>query len=460
MSLILIQNTIIALCSQLNVLAELNFRKNKLNMSDSLKGFGRLFLSLGLLVLLFCVQVDAQVNKASAYPDRIVLNLQEDASTSLAVSWRTNTEISEGFCELQPLSDTRINPADSKTFKAETSKHFFTSETEPAINCNHHTYIFKDLTPGEKYLYRVGTKDYWSEWLEFSTPDNKSNEFSFLYFGDPQNDLKSQWSRMIRRAYKTNTDCSFILYAGDVINHAGNDTEWDEWFKAGSFIYGSVPQVMTPGNHDYDDLTLDPHWNAQFSLPSNGPKGLEGTCYFTDFKNLRLISFDSAADGELENEDGYEVQAQKAWLDSVLRTNTKEWVIVTTHLPFYSPKESRDNALIRRNFQPILEKYNVDMVLTGHDHSYGRGTATDSSNPDDAIMYVVSVSGPKLYPAGDKDWMQQKGSYIQLFQNINIRENVLEYEAFTASGELHDKFALKKNKKGKIKLVEQKPEKE
>lgn len=427
-------------------------------MNKGLVRINKSVLSLGLVLLLFCNQLSAQINKATSFPDRIVLNLPEDASTSMAVSWRTDVDISEGYCELQVLSGTRIDPADSKSFKAITSLHEFTSESEPTIVCNHHTYVFENLVPGEKYMYRVGAKDFWSEWLEFSTPDNLTNEFSFLYFGDPQNDIKSQWSRMIRRAYKTNPDCSFVLYAGDIINHAGNDTEWDEWFKAGSFIYGSVPQVMTPGNHDYDDLMLDPHWNAQFTQANNGPKGLEGTCFFVDYKNLRLISFDSAADGELENENGYEVTAQKAWLDSVLKTNTKEWVIVTTHLPFYSPKESRDNALIRRNFQPILEKYNVDMVLTGHDHSYGRGTATDSSDPDNAIMYVVSVSGPKLYPAGDKDWMQQKGSYLQLFQNINIKDNVLVYEAYTASGELHDKFTLKKNGKGKNKLVEQKPE--
>jgi hypothetical protein len=427
-------------------------------MNERLHRVGKLILGFGIMVLVLCIQVDAQVNKATSFPDRIVLNLTEDPSSSMAVSWRTNTETSEGYCELQPLSGTRINPADSKSFKAITSSYEFTSESEPTINCNHHTYVFEGLTPGEEYMYRVGAKDYWSEWLEFSTPDNKTNEFSFLYFGDPQNDIKSQWSRLIRRAYKTNPDCSFILYAGDIINHAGNDTEWDEWFKAGSFIYGSVPQVLTPGNHDYDDLMLDPHWNAQFTQANNGPKGLEGTCFFVDFKNLKLISFDSAADGELENENGYEVTSQKAWLDSVLRTNTKEWVIVTTHLPFYSPKESRDNALIRRNFQPILEKYKVDMVLTGHDHSYGRGTATDSSNPDNAIMYVVSVSGPKLYPAGDKEWMQQKGSYLQMFQNINIKDKVLVYEAYTASGELYDKFTLKKNSKGNKKLVEQKPD--
>ena len=174
-------------------------------MNERLNRFGKLILGLGIFALVICGQLNAQINKATSFPDRIVLNLTENASNSMAVSWRTNTEISEGYCELQILSGTRINPADSKSFKAITSSHEFTSESEPTINCNHHTFTFKGLMPGDKYLYRVGTKEYWSEWLEFSTADDNSNEFSFLYFGDPQNDIKSQWSRMIRRAYKLET---------------------------------------------------------------------------------------------------------------------------------------------------------------------------------------------------------------------------------------------------------------
>ena len=218
-----------------------------------------------------------------------------------------------------------------------------------------------------------------------------------------------------------------------------------------------IPQVLTPGNHDYDEYTLDPHWNAQFTQEHNGPKGLEGTCFFVDYKNLKIISFDSAAEGELEDENGYALLTQKVWLDSVLSANTREWVIVTSHLPFYSPKESRDNKHIRKHFQPILEKHGVDMVLSGHDHSYGRGMASDNTEVKPSVVYVVSVSGPKLYEAGNKEWMQQKGSHMQFFQNISINDNQLKYQAYTASGELFDSFLLKKQKNGKNKMIDQKP---
>lgn len=387
----------------------------------------------------------AQVNAPTPYPDRVVLNLTENPATSVAVTWRTDVAVSEGFCELQPAAEGPVNKEDSKTFKAKTTTIKYEYGDDPVIDANQHSFVFTDLIPGKKYIYRVGTADYWSEWFEYQTPSADDNKFSFIYLGDPQNDLKSQWSRVIRAAYSHAPDCGFILYCGDLINRAGRDVEWHEWFHAGSYIYGMVPQVMTPGNHDYDGLMLDPHWNAQFTQPANGPKGLEGTCFVIDYKNLRLIAIDSAADSELRNEDGFKLDAQKEWLDSVLQANTKEWVIVTTHLPFYSPKENRDNKHLRDNFQPILERYKVDLVLSGHDHSYGRGRATDNLKNGYEVMYVVSVSGPKMYEAGDKDWMKVSAAFKQLYQVITIDGNELNYQSFTATGELFDEFKLSKN---------------
>lgn len=412
-------------------------------------------LLIALLTISACLHHNAfgQQNAAKPFPDRIILNLAEDASTSLAVTWRTDLTITESFCELQQITPSRIDPANTQSFKAKTRAVSYEYEGEPTIEANQHSYIFSNLVPGEKYLYRVGKEGAWSEWLEFSMPTTGNNKFSFIYFGDPQSNIKSEWSRVIRASYNYSPDCAFMLYGGDIINRAGRDLEWQEWFEAGSYIYGMVPQVLTPGNHDYDGLELDPHWEYQFAQAGNGPKEVKNTCFFSDYKNLKVISIDSATESELEDENGSAFVKQKLWLDSILTVNTKEWVIVTTHLPFYSPKETRDNPLLRKHFQPILEKHGVDMVLTGHDHSYARGRVSDfSANP--SIVYVVSVSGPKLSGGETKDWMEVKGSNIQLFQEITIDGNQLHYKAITADGKLFDEFKIKKRANGKSKFIE------
>jgi hypothetical protein len=129
-------------------------------------------------------------------------------------------------------------------------------------------------------------------------------------------------------------------------------------------------------------------------------------------------------------------------------------VIVTTHLPFYSTKASRDNDLLRKHFQPILEKYKVDLVLTGHDHSYGRGRASDNPNINPSVVYIVSVSGSKLYPVESKPWMEHKGENTQLFQVITVMQNTLIFKSFTADGLLNDDFMLERKGNGKKKFRE------
>jgi len=412
--------------------------------------------TLVIFYLILTGFASAQVNSPSSFPDRIVLNPTANPSTSIAINWRTDTTVKTGFCELQMATDTRIKPEESKSFKAKTVTTRYLYENEPSISANQHSFVFSGLKPGGKYIYRVGCEKLWSEWFEFETPAATMDDFSFIYFGDPQIALKSEWSRVIRNAYQQFPDCRFMLYAGDIINRAGRDIEWDEWFKAGSYLLAMVPQVLTPGNHDYKDLELDPHWNTQFTQPSNGPRGLEGTCFYIDYPNLRLISIDSAAGSELEDEAGYPINAQKAWLDSVLLNNSKEWVVVTTHLPFYSTKETRDNPQLRKYFQPILEKYKIDLVLTGHDHSYGRGRASDNPTIKPSVVYVVSVSGPKLYPAGSKKWMEHSGGNVQLYQQISIKENALVYKSFTVGGDLFDAFIIQRKKNGDKKFIEMK----
>lgn len=406
-------------------------------------------------LFLFFAGIHSQEARAqSVLPERIVLTLTANPENSAAVTWRTHKSETENYCEYQKAVSGRINPAESITLKAKTTAATYDWGTDAQVEVNQHSCVIGNLLPGTKYIYRVGSSKGWSEWFQIQMPATNPKEFSFIYFGDPQVDLRSQWSRVIREAYRQTPECSFMLYAGDIINRAGRDDEYEQLFEAASFIFPTVPQMMTPGNHDYRDRVIDPHWNSQFTFPQNGPAGLKGSCYFVDYQNLRLISIDSAAGDELEDENGYEMIIQKTWLDSVLRTNTKKWVIVTTHLPFYSTKDTRDNPQLRKHFQPILEKYKVDLVLTGHDHSYGRGRASDSAGVKPTIVYVVSVSGPKIYPVGDKSWMEFRGDSRALYQKISIDDNSLKYKSITVLGDVFDEFRITKKTGRSSKFIE------
>ena len=80
----------------------------------------------------------------------------------------------------------------------------------------------------------------------------------------------------------------------------------------------------------------------------------------------------------------------------------QKWKIITCHHSIFSPAKGRNFQFARDNWKPLLDRYNVDLVLNGHDHTYARGHVpvrdTDESITGGlGTVYITSVSGPKQY---------------------------------------------------------------
>lgn len=411
------------------------------------------------LMLLFIVPAFSQNLYTDETPEHVILNLTENPSTSVAVTWRTISDIEQNI-EWLNITDSPAVSSEEQKMKAQKETVTYLDGDTPPITVTNHSAVLTNLKPSTSYLYRVGNGSKWSEWYEFKTAGKDSDPFTFIYMGDAQNSLKAHWSRVIRKAYLMAPDAGFIFHAGDLINRTNNELEWQEWFHAGSFIHASLPSMMTPGNHEYDDLVLDNHWRPQFTLPDNGPdhKLLKETTYYVDYQDLRMISVDA----DMLDESEEAVTKTMEWLEKTLSENDKNWTILALHYPFYSTKSNRDNPELRQAFQPIVEKYKIDMVLTGHDHAYGRGMENIQSMTREGEIsgpvYVVSVSGPKMYDLSDKGWMTRKAGNTQLFQIISIDGKKLNFKAFTASGTLYDEFDLTKRKGKMNKLVNRIPD--
>lgn len=400
-------------------------------------------------------------------PDRILLSWSGDPSRTQAVTWRTDTSVSAGLAEIAVAGDNGQFARRARQLKARTS--LLTTDFGKS---HYHSVEFAALTPAMKYAYRVGDGTNWTEWFHFVTASDRPLPFSFVYFGDAQTELKSLWSRVIREAFVNSPDARFFLHAGDLVNDSNRDAEWGEWFQAGGWLNAMVPSIACPGNHEYQkfgaafSMSLTDFWKPQFTFPVNGPPGLEETAYYIDYQGVRIVTLNS-------NEKTSE---QAAWLDQLLQDNPCRWTIVTCHHPIYSAARSRDNAVLRRQWQPIFDKHHVHLVLQGHDHAYARtglvtavndgANARDESTTipgrrrDGGTVYVVSVSGPKMYDLGSstRTEFRRAAEDVQLFQIISIDGDELRYQARTAVGALYDGFTLRRSRAGDVELIEQVPE--
>lgn len=366
---------------------------------------------------------DEEMHRPGVIPDRVVLTWTGNPATSQAVTWRTDTSVKNGVAQIMVAGDGPDSSTSARNVNAVTCEL-----TTKFWAAKYHTVEFKELMPNTLYAYRVGDGGNWSEWFQFRTANNKPEPFSFIYFGDVQGGVRVLWPRVLREAFMAAPDARFITFAGDLVEDGNTERYWGEFFTAGSWLYAMVPLVPSAGNHDYRGEALDTHWRSQFALPEDGPKGLAEYAYYTDFQGLRIISLNTMA----------RVPEQAAWLDKILADNPNKWTVLIFHYSMFPNIKGRDGSQTREQWKPLIDKYKVDLVLTGHDHVYSRSGLVDSA------VYVTSVGGSKMYEIARQQWMERAAEQTQFFQVIRIDGDKLSYEARTATGTLYDAFELHK----------------
>ena len=394
-------------------------------------------------------------------PDRIILTFNGNPSTKRAVTWRTDSSVKKAEAQIAVAGLNSDFVKEASTYTANTEEFDLgLYKSNKSLIVNYHSVVFENLKPKTLYAYRVGFAENWSEWIQFKTANDTYSPTQFVYFGDAQNDILNHWSRVIRMAYKTAPDASFVIHAGDLVDSAHKDNEWAQWFKAGGFIHSQWTAIPVVGNHEFQRFDgyegtlprrLSIQWRPQFTLPveENLDEKLHETVYSVEYQDILVLVLNST--GQLEEQTEY--------IREKLTNSDAKWKIVTNHHSVFSPAEGRDFEYARKVWKPMFEKYGVDLVLNGHDHTYARGhTPVKSQNVNESgifkTLYVTSVSGPKQYKIDkvkiknyevDGYKSDKMGEETQFFQVINIDNNKLTYSAYTTLGDLYDRAIITKD---------------
>ncbi|GAA3740874.1 purple acid phosphatase family protein [Salinactinospora qingdaonensis] len=387
---------------------------------------------------------------AAAAPERLALSPTADPSDSQTVTWRTSGE-AEAVLEIAPAA----TPDQVQVVQGERTG---------SINGGvYHRATVSGLTPDTTYRYRVGDgADAVSEWQTFTTAAETAQPFDFLYFGDVQNDITEGAAPVIEAALADASEAELAVHPGDLINTAESDSEWAEWYDAfGTEATAGMNHVTTPGNHEYKVWSVSDYWPLQFPGAGNGPDDddLENTVYYTDYQGVRFISLNA----NYVNAPWLDIvdwlEDQEYWLRTVLENNPNDWTVVTFHQPMFSNEPDRSNGPLRWMWLDVLEEYNVDLVLQGHDHSYGRGNLTANRTDDPAVqtgpVYVVAVTGPKMYDVDDSNWVNNGAEArvqladTQTYQVVSVDGNQMDYVAKTIDGSIVDSFTITKDAESK-----------
>ena len=302
--------------------------------------------------------------------------------TELNFAWYTNADAGTAT----PSVQFGIDKSNLKEFKGSVQS-VDTKLTDGHRYVSNHVTV-TGLKANTSYHYRIQKNGVWGEDNNYSTGSFSS--VKIMLVGDPQigaskgqdqggGKLESKdgvantaarndgfaWNRTLTTAQSQNPDIDFIISAGDQVNKTGKAKEEEYSAYLSPAVLSEIPVATTIGNHD----SLNTDYSAHFFDPNqtgNGQTAAGGDYYYSYgpglFVVLNMNNYNAA-----EHED----TIKKA----IAAVPDAKWRVVTIHQDIYgsgADHSETDGMILRTQLTPIFDKYDIDVVLQGHDHTYSR----------------------------------------------------------------------------------------
>lgn len=365
---------------------------------------------------------------------------------------------------------------------------------------NDHEVTITGLNPSTTYYYSIGSLNNIlaqsnNHYFITSPVVGSKVPTRFWVIGDAGTNTNDQ--RMVRDAFYNYNGSSHVdgwIMLGDNAYENGLDGEYQNAVFSNMYEATLENTALWPtiGNHEYANNFIAPSKSVDyysiFSLPKNAEVGgvASGSesYYSYNYANIHFIVLDSY--GESRDSTGDMVE----WLKQDLLANTQEWTVAYWHHPPYTKgSHDSDNLLlydvelpqIRRQIVPILERFGVDLVLSGHSHSYERSFLLDghygnSSSLDNSMLLdnhsgsyptscpytkdteltksnkgtVYAVVGCSGKTSGTSiGWphpaMYKSNNTVLGSLSLEINDNRLDGKFITSTGIIEDQFTIMKN---------------
>lgn len=203
----------------------------------------------------------------------------------------------------------------------------------------------------------------------------------------------------------------FALGVGDNFYSSGvNDVNDSKWRTVFEEIYDTtrfpIPFYMVLGNHDYGK---DPMAQVAYHRLENSTA--TGRWYMPDryytfadtLADATIVQFFALDSPVLIGDGTYrkyrertqgpddESERQMAWLTEQLAGSRARWKIVFMHHPVFSNGNHGDTPWLIAHLKPLLERYDVQVVFSGHNHDL------EAIKPVNGVHYFVSGGGANAF---------------------------------------------------------------
>jgi hypothetical protein len=241
------------------------------------------------------------------------------------------------------------------------------------------------------------------------------------------------WDETVGAMTEKFPDGAFLLSNGDQVENA-REYEWTGYFSAEALT--SLPVAPAVGSHDRA-ANFGYHFNLPNESATYGVNDAGGDYYFRYGNALVIVlnmdtttslypmdpppppgdpnacrGIDSEATFEAAYQTNLEagtlasylasIDQHEAFMDAAIAANPNvKWKIVMWHYSIYSAGNHASDSPIRalrRDFVPVLEDYDVDLVLLAHDHVYTRTYQMLGDDPQ--LQQKIGANGEIVNPTG------------------------------------------------------------
>jgi UDP-2,3-diacylglucosamine pyrophosphatase LpxH len=258
-----------------------------------------------------------------------------------------------------------INPTQNTLKWGDSRINNIAKEDKPS---HQHAFMLRDLQPGTEYWYSLND----AKPVQFVSMPGKGQPLHFAVGSDAHfgagtahSDLTGQ---MLQQIADPGHDYQMFFFLGDLVEWGFSDAQWREATQALSATTSTVPARIVVGNHDTLFGGVNLYEDYMYSQPMELQTGSR-LWQRIDADNVHFLLLD------LEwGTDSYTPE-QAAWLEQQLSTIPEgDWRIVMDHSYFYSSGGNwdlypwyDDKGMIDK-LVPLLEKYHVNLVFSGHNH--------------------------------------------------------------------------------------------
>ena len=403
---------------------------------------------------------DAAVNYFKEnLPKRIVSNFGENAQEEMHVTWQNNKDVNNQYIIYTPYADVTY----SQAIKLDATITKWSLENE---NYPYATYLernlcrvdLENLNPGTKYRYRVGNDDVLSSEYYFETASG-GDDFTFAVISDPQASRIDNYTNttLLTNKIISEDKADFLMIGGDISEQAGVEEFYSQFFETQG-ILSKMPVATIPGNHEalmfevvangsyYSEIQGEYRaYSSHFYNPSNGPSISLNSTYYYKYNDCLFImintQFSSADYTTLAN-----------WVDETIENNPSKYVIVMMHRGCYGNHYYGGMDATNKAFRPVFDKHKVDLVMSGHDHTWARTAAYNNNlvqqnEVDGTVYWIVGTPGPKLYePAegADKQFAYSTTQKMELgcYSYVSVNEDGIQVTGITSNGSILDEYFI------------------